>query len=282
VPSQTPAIGSFAGLSLERTRIVGIINATPDSFSDGGEAFRAEDAITRGRCMLEEGADILDVGGESTRPGAVPVPVEEEMARVLPVVEALAAEGAIVSVDSRRAVVMKAALAVGARVTNDVTALTHDPDSIVVAADNGAHVILMHMQGEPGTMQDNPRYEDAAQEVHDFLVEQIMACEAANIPRVRIAVDPGIGFGKNLDHNLDILARLDLYRDIGCALMLGVSRKSFIGKITGEKDPKSCVPGSLASALAGVRQGARLLRVHDVAETRQALNVWEAIEKVRA
>ena len=280
--SQTPTNEPFAGLTLERTRIVGIINATPDSFSDGGETFSAEDAIARGRRMLAEGADILDVGGESTRPGAEPVPVEEEMARVLPVVEALAADGAIVSIDSRRADVMKAALTAGARITNDVTALTHDPDSIVVVADSGAHVILMHMQGEPDTMQDNPRYGDAAQEVHDFLVAQIMACEAANIPRARIAVDPGIGFGKNLDHNLSILARLGLYRDIGCALMLGISRKSFISKITGEKDPKSCVPGSLASALAGVSQGARLLRVHDVAETRQALDVWEAIERAGA
>ena len=255
---------------------------TPDSFSDGGETFRAEDAIACGRRMLAEGADILDVGGESTRPGAEPVPVKEEVARVLPVVEALAADGAIVSIDSRRAVVMKAARTAGARITNDVTALTHDPGSIVVAADSGAHVILMHMQGEPGTMQDNPRYRDAAQEVHDFLVAQIMACEAANIPRARIAVAPGIGFGKTLAHNLSILARLDLYRDIGCALMLGISRKSFISQITGEKDPKRCVPGSLASALAGVSQGARLLRVHDVAETRQALDVWEAIEKAGA
>lgn len=268
---------SFAGLSLARTRIMGIINATPDSFSDGGEAFDPSDAIARGRAMLTEGADIIDVGGESTRPGSAPVSLDEELTRVLPVIETLAGEGARVSIDTRHAGVMTAAVEAGAMIINDVTALTGDPDSLSAAAGCDVDVVLMHMLGEPGTMQDDPRYDDAAQEVLNYLGGRVAACEAAGMERGRIAVDPGIGFGKTLAHNLDILSRLDLYEDLGCPVMLGVSRKSFIAKITGEEDPKRRIPGSLASALAGVALGVRLLRVHDVAETRQALDVWEAI-----
>ncbi len=271
------APATFAGLSLDRTRLMGVVNATPDSFSDGGEAFAAIDAIALGRRLAEEGADIVDVGGESTRPGSAPIDAEQEKSRVLPVIEALAGDGILVSIDSRRAEVMAAALQAGARIVNDVTALDGDPGSLGVVAASEASVVLMHMQGEPGTMQDDPRYDDAAREVRGYLGERVAACEAAGIAKDRVAVDPGIGFGKNLDHNLQILARLEAYEDLGCGLVLGVSRKSFIHKLSGVEDPKRRLPGSLAAALAGIERGVQILRVHDVAATRQALDMWEAI-----
>ena len=271
--------GSFAGLSLDRPRLFGIINVTPDSFSDGGEALKPEDALDRGRAMLDAGADVLDVGGESTRPGARPVSVEEERARVVPVVEGLGRLGALVSIDTRRAPVMRAAIDAGAKIINDITALTGDPDSLGLAAESGLPVVLMHMQGEPTAMQDDPRYEDAAVDIHAYFTERVAACEKAGIGRERIAVDPGIGFGKTVGHNLEILSRLDLYKGIGCPVMLGVSRKSFIGKLSREEPPKDRIAGSIAAVLAAARQGVRLFRVHDVAETRQAFAVWEAIEK---
>jgi dihydropteroate synthase len=271
--------GFFAGLSLDVPRILGIINVTPDSFSDGGEAFAVDDAVRQGRAMIVAGADVLDVGGESTRPGAQPVTVEEEISRIKPVVQALAGEGFTVSIDTRRALVMAAAIEAGASIVNDVTALTGDPDSLALASDSGLPVILMHMQGEPGTMQDNPQYDDAALEVFGYLKERVQICEAAGVKRDRIAVDPGIGFGKTLDHNLDILARLDIYRDLGCPVVLGASRKSFIGKISRGEAAKDRVSGSLAAVLNALAKGVRLFRVHDVAETRQALAVWQAIEK---
>jgi dihydropteroate synthase len=271
--------GLFAGLSLEAPRIFGIINVTPDSFSDGGEAFRVADAARRGRAMIEAGADVLDVGGESTRPGADPVAVDDEISRVVPVVQALADLGFAVSIDSRRAPVMAAAIDAGAKIVNDVTALTFDADSPGVVAASGVAVILMHMLGEPGIMQDNPHYDDAAIDVFGYLRDRVRDCEAAGIARARIAVDPGIGFGKTLDHNLDILARLDLYRELGCPVMLGASRKSFIGKISRGEAPKNRLAGSLGAVLSAYAQGVRLFRVHDVAETRQALAVWQAIEE---
>ena len=271
--------GFFAGLSLDVPRILGIINVTPDSFSDGSEAFAVDDAVRQGRAMIVAGADVLDVGGESTRPGAQPVTVEEEISRIKPVVQALAGEGFTVSIDTRRALVMASAIEAGASIVNDVTALTGDPDSLALASDSGLPVILMHMQGEPGTMQDNPQYDDAALEVFEYLKERVQICEAAGVKRDRIAVDPGIGFGKTLDHNLDILARLDIYRDLGCPVVLGASRKSFIGKISRGEAAKDRVSGSLAAVLNALAKGVRLFRVHDVAETRQALAVWQAIEK---
>ena len=271
--------GFFAGLSLDVPRILGIINVTPDSFSDGSEAFAVDDAVRQGRAMIVAGADVLDVGGESTRPGAQPVTVEEEISRIKPVVQALAGEGFTVSIDTRRALVMASAIEAGASIVNDVTALTGDPDSLALASDSGLPVILMHMQGEPGTMQDNPQYDDAALEVFGYLKERVQICEAAGVKRDRIAVDPGIGFGKTLDHNLDILARLDIYRDLGCPVVLGASRKSFIGKISRGEAAKDRVSGSLAAVLNALAKGVRLFRVHDVAETRQALAVWQAIEK---
>ena len=270
----------FAGLTLDRPLIMGVINVTPDSFSDGGEAFHPAAALERGRTMVEAGAAILDVGGESTRPGAEPVSEDDELVRVLPVVRGLAEQGAVVSIDTRRAAVMEAATGAGARIINDVTALSGDPRSLEVAASSDAHLILIHMRGEPGTMQDDPHYEDAPREVLDYLVGRVAACEAAGIDRRRIAVDPGIGFGKTLDHNIEILRRLDLYRELGLPLVLGVSRKSLIAEMARGEPPQARLPGSLAAALAGVSRGVHILRVHDVAETRQALEVWAAIETV--
>jgi len=268
---------TFAGLSLDRPLIMGIVNATPDSFSDGGEAFRFTDAVARGLQMVEDGADIIDVGGESTRPGAAPVGLDDELRRTVPVIESLVKGGVLVSIDTRHAAVMRAALDVGAAIINDVSALTGEGSLDVVATSN-ASVVLMHMQGEPGKMQASPTYTDAPGEVFAYLKDRIAACEAAGIDRSRMAVDPGIGFGKTVEHNLQILKRLDLYQDIGVALLLGVSRKSFIGHVAGEPDAQSRVPGSLAAALAGVVRGANIVRVHDVAETAQALKLWTAIE----
>lgn len=268
---------AFAGVAMDRPRLMGVINVTPDSFSDGGERFDPGRAIADGLAMLAAGAALLDVGGESTRPGAEPVEVEEELRRVVPVVRGLAAEGAIVSIDSRHARVMAAALDAGAAVINDVTALAGDPESLALAARAGVPVVLVHMQGEPRTMQADPRYADAALDVFDFLAERVAACEAAGIPRDRIAVDPGIGFGKTLEHNLEILDQMALYHDLGCVLLLGVSRKGFIGRLSGGAPPKARLPGSLAAALAGVARGVQILRVHDVAETAQALAVWQGI-----
>ena len=270
---------TFAGLSLEKPRIFGIINVTPDSFSEGRDALALEHALRRGKAMLDAGADILDVGGESTRPGAAPVGIEDEIARAVPVVRGLSDLGAKVSIDTRHAPVMEAAIEAGATIINDVTALSHDPDSLDLAVASGLPVILMHMQGDPGTMQDNPQYEDAAQDVFDYLKQRVAECEAAGMDRSRIAIDTGIGFGKTLDHNLDILARLNRYRDFKCPVLLGVSRKTFIGKLGGDAAPKERLGGSLAAVLAAAARGVRLFRVHDVAETRQALTIWQAIEK---
>ena len=275
--SATEAAPSFAGLSLDKPRLFGVINVTPDSFSDGGEALALSEALKRGRAMLDDGADILDVGGESPRPGAEPVSAEEERARVVPVVKGLSEMGALVSIDTRRAEVMAAAIDAGAGIVNDVTALTGDQDSLGLVADRGVAVVLMHMQGEPGSMQENPQYENAAEDVFGTLKARFEACEEAGIRRHRIAVDPGIGFGKTVDHNLEILNRLDIYRGLGLPVLLGVSRKSFIAKLSRGEAPKDRVPGSLAAVLAAWAQGVRMFRVHDVAETHQALAVAQAI-----
>ncbi len=273
----TEARPPFAGIAMNRPSIMGVINVTPDSFSDGGDRFDAARAIEDGLAMHEAGAAMLDVGGESTRPGAEAVPLDEERRRVVPVVRGLADQGAPVSIDSRRARVMAAALDAGAAVINDVTALAGDPESLELAARAGVPVILMHMQGEPKSMQADPSYDDAALDVYDYLAARVAACEAAGIGRERIMLDPGIGFGKTLDHNLEILEQLALYHGLGCPLLLGVSRTSFIARLAGDVAPKARVPGSLAAALAGVARGVQMLRVHDVAETAQALEVWGAI-----
>ncbi len=272
----------FAGLSLVagsagQTVLMGIINVTPDSFSDGGEFFAAEDALGKANALRQEGAAILDIGGESTRPGATPVSPDEELRRVLPVIRQLAAQGAVVSVDTRNADVMNAAMGMGAQIINDVSALGGDPRSVSVAAKTGAFVVLMHMQGIPATMQNNPHYEDAALDVFDALDTRIKACEGAGIPRSKIVVDPGIGFGKTRQHNTEILNRLGLYHGLGCGLMIGVSRKGFVSGSSGGEPAGKRLPGSLAAALAAVSEGCQILRVHDVAETRQALAVWDAV-----
>ena len=265
---------SVAGLELDRPRIMGVVNVTPDSFSDGGERFDSGRAVADGLAMIEAGADIIDIGGESTRPGAAPVPVEEELRRVLPVVKGLAAQGARVSIDTRWARVMAEAAAAGAAILNDVTALSGDPESLSVAAQSELPVVLMHMQGEPQTMQADPQYEQVSLDVFDYLTERIEACAAAGIPRDRLIVDPGVGFGKTLAHKLRLLNDLALLHGTGCAILLGVSRKSFITKIDGPCEAKERLPGSLAAMLYGIRQGVQIVRVHDVAETRQALAVW--------
>ncbi len=265
---------SVAGLDLDRPRIMGVVNVTPDSFSDGGDRFDSGRAVADGLAMIEAGADLIDVGGESTRPGAAPVPVDEELRRVLSVVKALAEQGARVSIDTRRAAVMAEAAAAGAAMLNDVTALSGDPQSLSVAAESGLPVVLMHMQGEPQSMQAAPQYDHVSLDVFDYLADRIAACEEAGIPRHRLIVDPGIGFGKTLDHNLRLLADLALLHAIGCAVLLGVSRKSFIAKVDGPSEAKQRLPGSLAAMLNGIRQGVQIVRVHDVAETRQALAVW--------
>lgn len=268
----------WAGFAFDRPLVMGILNVTPDSFSDGGQFLDPARAVAHGEAMLSQGADIVDIGGESTRPGADPVSPEEETRRVVPVVKVLARAGAVVSIDTRRAAVMQAALDAGARIINDVTALRGDPDSLAVAAASGAPVILMHMAGEPRTMQDAPHYDDVALDVYDFLEARIAACVSAGIARDRIAVDPGIGFGKlELEHNLPLLRRVALLHGTGCAVLVGLSRKSFIGRLGGGAAASDRLGGSLAGALWCASRGVHIIRVHDVAETRQALAVHAAI-----
>lgn len=270
----------LAGLPLDRPRIMGIVNVTPDSFSDGGAFSSAQAAIDHALRLEAEGADILDIGGESTRPGSEAISIDEELQRVMPVIEGLAGRTkALISIDTRKAEVMRRALAAGAHIINDVAALTYEPACLEVAAASDAPVILMHAQGDPRTMQAAPYYDDCLLDVYDWLAARIAACEAAGIPRSRLVIDPGIGFGKNLTHNLELLAGLTLLHGLGVPLLLGASRKSFIGMLTGVKSARERVPGSIAAALQGAAQGVQILRVHDVAETRQALTVWEAMRR---
>lgn len=263
----------------DRPLIMGVVNVTPDSFSDGGQHASSAAAISHGRRLAAEGAEILDIGGESTRPGAAPVPVDEELRRVLPVVEALAAAGHRVSIDTRRARVMREAVAAGALIVNDVSALTGDDESLAVAAHSGAAVILMHMQGDPTTMQANPSYGDVVAEVADFLGQRVAACRAAGIARERLCIDPGIGFGKNVAHNLALLRHLPRLRQTGVALLIGASRKSFIARLSRGAPAEQRVPGSIAVALHAAERGADMLRVHDVAATIQALDVWRELRQ---
>ncbi len=265
------------GLALDRPRIMGIVNVTPDSFSDGGQHATAESAIAYALQLDAEGADILDIGGESTRPGAAPVSLDEEIRRVIPVIEGLKGRTrAKLCVDTRHAEVMRRAAAAGVHLINDVSALAYDPASLRVAAESRLPVVLMHAQGEPATMQADPRYESVLFDVYDALAERIAACERVGIPRGRLIVDPGIGFGKSVQHNVALLAGLGLFHGLGAAVLLGASRKSFIGALTHTVDAAERVPGSLAAALAAIEDGAQIVRVHDVAATRQALTIWEA------
>jgi len=266
------------GIDLSQPRIMGVVNATTDSFSDGGLYTETNAAVVHGLALVEAGADFLDIGGESTRPGAKPVDPANELDRVIPVIEGLRAAGCSVpvSIDTRKATVALAALDAGAVMFNDISALTYDQESLKVAA-AAPSVCLMHAQGDPRTMQDNPRYRDVLLDVYDFLELRVAAAEAAGTVRERIAIDPGIGFGKTIDHNLALLRRLSLFHGIGCAVMLGVSRKRFIGTLSGVVEARARTTGSVAAGLAGLAQGVQMLRVHDVDETRQALAVWRAI-----
>lgn len=269
----------LAGLSLDRPRIMGIVNVTPDSFSDGGQHDQAADAIAHGLKLADEGADILDIGGESTRPGSDLVAAEDELRRVMPVIEGLRAKtDKLISIDTRKAEVMRRAVAAGVDILNDVSALTYDPESLEVAAESGLPVMLMHAQGDPKTMNDNPQYTDVVLDVFDYLEGRIRDCVAAGIPKSRMIADPGIGFGKHLHHNVAVLNALSLYHGLGVPLLLGASRKKLIGQICNVEAPQDRVPGSLAAALYGIGQGVQIVRVHDVAETRQAVAVWEAAQ----
>jgi len=256
---------------------MGILNVTPDSFSDGGRHASVAAAVAAGVAMHRAGAAIVDVGGESTRPGAEPVAEADELARVLPVVEGLAAAGVGVSIDTMKPGVMEAAVAAGAAMINDVTALTFSRESLAVAARSGVPVVLMHMAGTPQTMQQAPSYADVVEEVFAFLAARIAAAEAAGIERARLIADPGIGFGKGLDHNLALLRNLSRFRDLGVPLLVGASRKSLIPAIAGPAGPLRRLGGSLALALHAADAGADWVRVHDVPETAQALAVWEAL-----
>ena len=273
---------AFAGLVSPRPLVMGILNITPDSFSDGGRHFDASAAIEAGHAMLQAGADILDLGGESTRPGAEPVSPDEEIARVIPVVRELA-KAAPVSIDTRHAATMQAALEAGAEIINDVTALRHDPAAVDFLARNQAPIVLMHMPGtDPRAMQAQADYADVVLEVARFLRDRVATLEALGIARGRIAIDPGIGFGKTMAHNLALIEALPILAQIGCPMMLGASRKRFIGTLSGVEQAEARLAGSLAVALAGAARGAAILRVHDVAETIQALAVWQACANGRA
>ena len=260
-------------LLAERPLIMGIVNVTPDSFSDGGLNAEAERAIAHGIQMAKEGADILDVGGESTRPGSEGVPEAEELRRILPVIEALAGQGLTVSVDTRKANVMRAALKAGARIVNDVAALGYEPAAMQAMAEATCPVILMHAQGDPKTMQLSPQYADVALDVFDWLAARIEACVMAGIARERIVADPGIGFGKSFHHNIEVLRQFTLYHSPGVPLLMGLSRKGFIGALTGEKQAGNRVNGSVGGAVWSALNGAHILRVHDVKATVEALAV---------
>jgi len=260
-------------------KVMGVINVTPDSFSDGGRFDDLGAAILQARRLIAEGADLLDVGGESTRPGAAPVSAQAEIDRVVPLIRAIRAESGIpLSVDTMKPEVARAAMAAGATMWNDVTALRHDPESLATAAELGCEVVLMHMQGEPRTMQAEPRYEDVVAEVAAFLAHRAEAAMAAGVARERIWLDPGIGFGKHMiRHNLPLLAGLQAIVALGFPVMLGVSRKSFIGAVAPGAAADDRLGGSIAGALAGAAAGVAMVRAHDVRETVQALAVWQAI-----
>lgn len=267
-----------AGLAMDRPHVMGILNTTPDSFSDGGKHADTQVATASARAMIEAGATFIDIGGESTRPGSATVPVDEEIARVVPAVEGLQnVTGAVISIDTRKAGVAKAALAAGAHLINDVSGFTYDPDLAPLCAEADVPVCVMHNQGDPETMQDNPSYDSVLHDVFDVLEDRIQALEAQGIPRSHILADPGIGFGKTVDHNLTLLHHIAAFHGLGCAILLGVSRKGFIGRIGEEPRADARAPGSIAVGLAALGEGVQILRVHDVAETAQAVRLWQAV-----
>jgi dihydropteroate synthase len=274
--------GSFS-VDLRQPRVMGVLNVTPDSFSDGGQHAQLETALTHARALLAQGADFIDVGGESTRPGAVEVSEQEELDRTIPVIERLAAEIAVpISIDTQKPVVMRAAVAAGASLINDVAALRAE-GALAAAADLNVPVCLMHMQGAPRTMQQTPHYVDVVSEVADFLQARAAACVEAGIPHEHILLDPGFGFGKTLDHNVTLMQGLPQLTELGYPLLIGVSRKSMIGMLAGSVEEPVAVEqrlaGSVAAALFAVTQGAAILRVHDVAESVQALRVWQGLDQ---
>jgi dihydropteroate synthase len=259
-----------------RPSVMGIVNVTPDSFSDGGVNFRPEDAIPSARRLVAEGAAIVDVGGESTRPGAEDVPMDEELRRVMPVLESL--QDVPVSIDTSKAEVARRALELGAELVNDVTALRGDPELVGVVADAGVYLCLMHMRGEPRTMQADPRYEDVVAEVTSFLEERLAFAVQAGIPEEHICLDPGIGFGKTVEHNLELVRRLDVILALGRPVLIGFSRKRSLGRLLGDPEAMTgSLAASLAAAVAAYERGATILRVHDVRETVEALTVAEAM-----
>jgi len=256
-----------------------VLNVTPDSFSDGGVYASLDLAITHAENMIAEGVDIIDIGGESTRPGSPPVSVEEELSRVMPVIYALRDCGKPLSLDTRRAVVMREAIAAGVDMINDIEGFRHE-DSLRAVSESDCGLCIMHMQGEPQTMQQHPHYVNVVTEVSTFLAKRVAAAEMAGIARDRICIDLGFGFGKTLQHNLDLLAHSEtIQSELRLPLLVGLSRKSMIGQITG-KPVEQRLAGSLAAALAAVKHGARIVRVHDVSETVDALKVWQAVESV--
>ncbi|WP_349986755.1 dihydropteroate synthase [Stenotrophomonas sp. WHRI 8082] len=269
-------------LRLDRAQVMGIVNVTPDSFSDGGAHDSTDAAVAHGLKLVEEGADLLDIGGESTRPGSAPVSLEEELRRVLPVIEQLAARTAVpISIDTFKPEVMRAAVAAGAGMINDIHAL-RQPGALEAAADTGVPVVLMHMQGEPGSMQADPRYDDVVAEVHRFLVQRLFAAEMAGIAKKNLIVDLGFGFGKTLEHNLTLLARSDRFIELGVPMLAGLSRKRMLGEITGRDVPADRLAASVAAHVIAVQRGARIVRVHDVAATVDALKLWQAVQAVPA
>ncbi|SLN31151.1 Dihydropteroate synthase [Aquimixticola soesokkakensis] len=272
-----------AGLDMGRPNLMGILNVTPDSFSDGGRFDKPQAAIAHAQGMVAAGADILDIGGESTRPGAAEVSVDAEIDRVVPVIAAIRGAGSTaISIDTRKAPVAQAALAAGATLVNDVAAGTFDPDILACTAQARAPYCLMHAQGDPETMQDAPQYDDVLLDVYDFLEARIAHAQAAGIARHQIIADPGIGFGKSTAHNLALLARISLFHSLGVPILLGASRKRFIGVIADTQNPADRMAGSVAVALAGIAQGVQITRVHDIAQTRQALSLWQAVESGKA
>ncbi|RMH88357.1 dihydropteroate synthase [Lysobacter pythonis] len=267
-------------LKFDRPRVMGIVNVTPDSFSDGGAYDSTDAAIAHALELVEAGADVLDIGGESTRPGAEEVGVEVELRRVIPVIETLAGRTDVpISIDTSKPEVMRAAVLAGAGMINDVYALRRE-GALAAVAELGVPVVLMHMSGEPRGMQVDPHYDDVVAEVHRFLAERVFACEMAGIDRGRVVVDPGFGFGKTSAHNLQLLARLDRFAELGVPLLAGLSRKRTIGELTGRDVPAERLHGSVAAHLVAVQRGANIVRVHDVAATVDALKVWDAVAAV--
>lgn len=274
----TGARPTLAGLDMGRPHLMGILNTTPDSFSDGGRHCGVAAARRAALEMVAHGVSLLDVGGESTRPGAVEVPAEDEIQRTAPVIEAIRAEtGTAISIDTRKASVAEAALAAGASLVNDVSGFTFDGDLAPLCAETNTPVCVMHAQGDPATMQQDPQYDDVLLDVYDFLAAQVARLLGQGVPRGQIMIDPGIGFGKTQEHNLTLLRNLSLFHGIGCPILLGVSRKRFIGTIGKEPLAQARGPGSISVGLAGLAQGVQILRVHDVAETAQALRLWAAV-----